>query len=75
MALSRFRAENRQVMLDLRGNAGLSKVADTFLQQNISSLMVYMRTIQAGLVCMGCRVAAPSLPCQTCLACLPRPLT
>ena len=37
-------------MLDLRGNPGLSKVAETFLQQNISSLMVYLRAIQSGLV-------------------------
>jgi hypothetical protein len=38
------------VMLDLRGNVGLSQVAEKLLQQNISSLMVYLRTIQSGLI-------------------------
>jgi len=38
------------VMLDLRDNPNLSKVAGQLLHENISRLMIYLRTIQSGLI-------------------------
>ena len=38
------------VMVDLRANEHLSPVAAALLSQNISRLMVYLRTIQSGLI-------------------------
>ena len=38
------------VMLDLRGNEHLSLVAGQLLRENLSRLMLYLRTIQTGLV-------------------------
>jgi len=38
------------VMLDLRANPNLSKVSQQLLHENISRLMLYLRTIQSGLI-------------------------